>query len=289
MANAQQPQEEALNETVSVQADSLFKAWMRIDSSFNWQHGQITLGDGMASLQVPQGYKFLNAEESRYVLSDLWGNPPNESIMGMLFREQDSPMMGNLYAITLSFEEEGFVDDEDAKELDYDEMLAQLQEDAKSSNKERNKLGYASVDLLGWASQPYYDAEAKKLHWAKVLQFHDEEERTLNYNIRILGRRGYLVLNAISGMNALDSVNADLKPILASVNFNEGHRYSDFNPEIDKVAAYGIGGLIAGKILAKAGFFGILAKFGKFIIMGIIGLVAMLRKRIFGSGSTYRQ
>ena len=29
--------------------------------------------------------------------------------------------------------------------------------------------------------------------------------------------------------------------------------YSEFNPDIDTVAAYGIGGLIAGKVLAKAG------------------------------------
>lgn len=280
---AQQPRELADDTaSVSVQVDSLYKAWMQIDSSFHWQYGKIELGQGMANLQVPQGYKFLDAEESSYVLSELWGNPKDKSIMGMLFREGDSPMLGSLYAITISFEEEGFVEDDDAQDMDYDDLLDELREDMKLSNEERVRLGYPQVALRGWANQPYYDAEAKKLHWAKDLQFEGEEEPTLNYNIRILGRRGYLVLNAISSISALDSVNADLKPILASVNFNEGHRYSDFNPDLDKVAAYGIGGLIAGKIMAKAGFFAILAKFGKFIIMGILALFAALRNRIFG-------
>lgn len=280
--NAQVPE---TPDSVSVSVDSLLTAWSQIDSSFHWQYGKIELGQGMASLEVPQGFKFLNAEESGYVLSDLWGNPPDESIVGMLFREQDSPMLGNLYAITLSFEEEGYVEDDDAQDLDYDELLEQLQEDTRLGNESRQELGYGTVELLGWATPPYYDAEAKKLHWAKVLHFQDEEEPTLNYNIRVLGRKGYMVLNAISSMSALDSVNADLAPILASVNFNEGHRYSDFDPEIDKVAAYGIGGLIAGKILAKAGFFAFIAKFGKFIVMGVIGLFAVLRKRIFGGGN----
>ncbi|MGH9940273.1 MAG: DUF2167 domain-containing protein, partial [Blastocatellia bacterium] len=42
------------------------------------------------------------------------------------------------------------------------------------------------------------------------------------------------------------------------VEFNEGHRYGDYVAGVDKVAAYGIGGLIAGKLAAKAGLFKLL-------------------------------
>jgi uncharacterized membrane-anchored protein len=38
---------------------------------------------------------------------------------------------------------------------------------------------------------------------------------------------------------------------------------------VDEVAAYTIGGLVAGKVLAKAGLFAVLAKFGKLIFIGI--------------------
>ena len=43
--------------------------------------------------------------------------------------------------------------------------------------------------------------------------------------------------------------------VIAFTNFNEGNRYEDFDPELDKVAAYGIGALVAGKVAAKAGLF----------------------------------
>jgi uncharacterized membrane-anchored protein len=140
--------------------------------------------------------------------------------------------------------------------------------------------------LIGWASEPYYDQANKKLHWAKELKFGESEVNTLNYNIRILGRKGYLNMNAIGDMDALPDFQRDIDKILASVEFNEGQRYSDFNPDIDEVAAIGIGGLIAGKVLAKAGFFAMLLKFWKVIAVGAVAAFSMLRKKIFGSKDT---
>jgi uncharacterized membrane-anchored protein len=48
-------------------------------------------------------------------------------------------------------------------------------------------------------------------------------------------------------------------------------KYSDFNPEIDNVAAWTIGGLVAGKVLAKVGFWALLLKFWKLILIAIAG------------------
>ena len=83
-------------------------------------------------------------------------------------------------------------------------------------------------------------------------------------------------------MEVLPDVKGDIVPILASVNFAEGHKYSDFNPDVDAIAAYGIGGLIAGKVLAKAGILAklgiLLAKFWKIIALAVIGLGAGFKK-----------
>ena len=147
------------------------------------------------------------------------------------------------------------------------------------------KLGYDGIELIGWAQPPYYDNTTKKLHWAKELHFEHYETNTLNYNIRVLGRKGFLTMNVIGEMNVLPMVQNDLDPILSSVEFNEGNRYADFNPDIDTVAAYGIGGLIAGKILAKAGFFALILKFWKVIAIGVVGAFGIFKKKIFGSKS----
>lgn len=253
-----------------------------INNAFTYQYGKISLQDGLAEINIPKGYKFLDAKQSEYVLSDLWGNPPSE-VLGLLFPENTSPLDENFtYAVEVTYSNDGYIDDEDAKNLDYADLLKEMQEDADAINPERKKQGYPAINLVGWASTPFYDAENKKLHWAKELKFEGEELNTLNYNIRVLGRKGYLNLNAIGTIDILPLFKKDVDNILTSVSFTDGNTYADFNPDIDKVAAYGIGGLIAGKVLAKAGVFAILLKFWKVIAVAIAGLFAAFKKKIFG-------
>lgn len=255
-----------------------------INGSFNYRYGTVNLIDGVASITVPEGYKFLDSEQSSYVMTDLWGNPPSECL-GMLFPEEISPVSDNFtYAVEITYSEDGYIEDDDAEDIDYDDLLEEMQSDAEEENSMRAEEGYPTIELVGWASPPYYDKASKKLHWAKELNFEGSEVNTLNYNIRILGRKGYLNMNAIGDIDVLPAFKNDINEILASVEFNEGYKYSNFNPDIDEVAAYGIGGLIAGKVLAKAGFFAALLKFWKVIALAIIGAFAAFKKKIFGGG-----
>ena len=254
-----------------------------IHNSFSFEEGTIQLGQGIATLQVPEGFRYLDSEQSNYVLTELWGNPPQET-MGLLL-PIDSKILGEdfTYAIEITYSEEGYIDDDDAKDIDYDDLLETMKSDTKEQNQYRKEMGYEAIEMVGWASKPFYDAKTKKLHWAKELHFEGETENTLNYNIRILGRKGYLNMNAISFMEHLPLVQKNIDNIIASAEFTPGNRYSDFNPDIDEVAAYGVGGLIAGKILAKTGFFALILKFWKFIAIGAVGLFGAFRKKIFGS------
>ena len=256
-----------------------------IAASFTYEYGEIILENNIATINVPKGFKYLNGTESERVLTELWGNPPSGDdykSLGMLFEESSSIMSDSAIAINITYSKEGYIKDDDAKELDYDELLETMQNDIQEGNEYRTELGYEPLELVRWASQPYYDELNKKLHWAKELKFGEANINTLNYNIRILGRKGFLELNAISSIDVLARVKENVDPILASVNFNEGHKYADFNPDIDKVAAYGIGGLIAGKLLLKAGILAklgiLLAKFWKIIAVGIIAFGAGIRK-----------
>jgi uncharacterized membrane-anchored protein len=167
--------------------------------------------------------------------------------------------------------------------MDYDDLIKDMKKDMTAANEYRLQNGYGRLDLIGWASEPYYDAESKKLHWAKELHFEGEESNTLNYNIRVLGRKGVLQLNFISEMQELPLVKAEIPTILPSVDFNSGYQYREFDPKLDKIAAVGIGGLIAGKVLAKTGILVVLAKFGKFIIAGVLALGVFLRKLFMGN------
>lgn len=288
---------EASTEEVEMTDEEFMAAYRAYSDSvcatFTYQTGTVTLRNDIATLEVPPGFKYLDGESSNIVLTHLWGNPPPDSeedgSFGMLFPEHSAPNDTNdVYAIDITFSKDGYVDDSDAKDLDYDELLEQMQSDEAEINAARIEMGYEPVNIVGWASPPFYDAENKKLHWAKELRFGEATQNTLNYNIRILGRKGYLMLNVIGEMSTLPQVKTDIDPILASIEFNEGHRYRDFDPSIDEVAAVGIGGLIAGKVLAKAGILAkvgvLLAKFWKVILIAIVGLGAGIR-RFFGGKS----
>jgi uncharacterized membrane-anchored protein len=254
-----------------------------INNSFTFKTGVIDLNNGTAKLTIPKGYKYLDPEQSAVVLTDYWENPPNETL-GLLFPENSFPIGETLtYAVEITYSEDGFIDDDDAKDIDYDDLEKEIKNDTKLASKERVKMGYETIDFVGWASDPYYDENNKKLHWAQEFKFGSYEENTLNYNIRVLGRKGYLNLNVIGDMDVLPLVKNDVNQILSSVEFNKGFKYSEFNPDVDEVAAYGIGGLIAGKVLAKAGFFALILKFWKFIAIGAVALFAGFKKRIFGS------
>ena len=270
------------NDDLTPEEREYLKILDSIQAHFKYQTGSLKLNSDLAVLNLPEGFTFLNKKEGEFVLEKLWGNPHSD-IIGLMFPNGVSATSDTFsYAVEITYTEDGFVSDEDAKEIDYDDLLEQMKSDADLENKDRLKNGYPSIELIGWATSPYYDDVHKKLHWAKELKFDGSDIHTLNYNVRVLGRKGYLNLNVIGDIDQLETVNKDISKILNSVHFSKGYTYKEFNPDIDEVAAYGIGGLIAGKILAKAGLFALLLKFWKIIAVGAVGAFGVFKKKLFG-------
>ncbi len=251
------------------EVDSVQMQIDQIEQSLNYQTGKIELESGNAVLHVPKGFRYLNKAQSIYVLTDLWGNPADSSILGLLVPENRGVMTSNSWAFTISYNEMGYVKDDDAEDIDYDDLFEEMKKEFKENNPEREKLGYPAIELVAWASPPHYDKDKKILHWAKELKFGNDSINTLNYNLRVLGRKGIFMLNAVAGMPELPEVKLNIDKVIASVEFKDGHKYSDFVPDVDNVAAWTIGGLVAGKVLAKVGFFVLLAKFWKLIVIAV--------------------
>lgn len=272
------------NEADSLAAE-LFQAIKFRDSvnaAMKYETGRVTLDGGFAQLNIPPGFKFLNATQSNFVVTEVWGNPPRTDILGMIFPQDGAPFADSSYAFIVSFEDMGYVKDEDANDINYDDMLKEMQTEEVEENKQRTAMGYGTIHIAGWAQKPFYDKQKNVLHWAKDLQFDGSEDHTLNYDVRILGRKGVLSLNAVASMSELSMVQRDINKVLGMASFTEGNRYTDFDSNTDKIAVYTIGGLVAGKILAKAGIWALLLKFGKFIIIGLVAVGAILKRFVFG-------
>jgi uncharacterized membrane-anchored protein len=257
------------------------------EAKLGYQTGTINLQDGMATLRLPDSFRFIGAEGSRRLLTEGWGNPAGsaDGVMGMLIPSGVSPLTHEGWGIVISYDEDGYVNDDDAKGINYTKLLKEMQDGTVAANEERKKQGFEPVSLVGWAEPPSYDATAHKLYWARELAFGGDSNHTLNYSIRILGRRGVLVLNAVATMDQLPQIRAESQNVLSAVEFNDGHRYADYLPGKDKAATYGVAGLILGGVAAKAGLFkllwvGLLA-FKKALIVGFVALVAAI-KRLLG-------
>ncbi|MES2848659.1 MAG: DUF2167 domain-containing protein [Bacteroidota bacterium] len=246
-----------------------------VESAMSYQTGTIALSGGFAKLNVPEGFKYLNSEQSNYVITELWGNPAQQGILGMLFPKDGGPFADSSYAFVITYDAAGYVKDDDADDINYDDMLKELQKDEIEENKARSAQGYDPIHMVGWATKPFYDKSNKVLHWAKNLKFAGAETNTLNYEVRILGRKGILSMNAIATMDQLDMVKKDIDKVLKIPAFTDGNMYKDFDSKTDNVAAWTIGGLVAGKVLLKVGFF---AKFWKLIVLGVVALGAGLKK-----------
>ena len=240
------------------------------------QQGDVALKGAEATINIPSTHYFLDSEDAQSILVDAWGNPPDPEILGMIFPAGSTPLNVGSWGATVYFSDDGYVSDEDAHKIDYDDMMKDLKKGQKRNNKWREENGYEPVDIIGWAETPFYNDETKKMFWAKELKFGEAELNTLNYDIRVLGRKGTLVISFIATMNELPDIRDDAPAVLEMAHFNPGATYADYQPGVDKKAAYGIAGLVGGGLLLKkTGLLAGLLLFGKkFIVIILAGLVA---------------
>ncbi|WP_158595923.1 DUF2167 domain-containing protein [Oleomonas cavernae] len=267
----------------------------RIVNSLDFRRGAIKLDNGLATIDLPDAFRYLGPADAQTMLTKLWGNPPGagQGTLGMILPTDPSPFSPEGWAVIVYYNPAGYVSDEDAADLDAEQLMKDMQAATAEGNKERAAQGYEEVHLLGWAREPRYDAVAKKIHWGKRLTFGTATDETLNYEIRVLGRRGYLELNVVAPMSALPNIDQTSDKILAMVHFDQGNTYAEFNPDVDETAAYGIAGLIAGGLLTKAGFFkgliALLIASKKLVAIGVVafgaGIYAAIR-RFFGRRGT---
>jgi uncharacterized membrane-anchored protein len=252
-----------------------------------YQQGQIVLKDGLATVNLSEGFRYVDPAGTETLLTGIWGNPSSsEKFLGMIVPAGFDPFAPQAWCVVIGYQEDGYVKDDDAEKINYTKLLKQMQKATREGSAERVKNGYPAIELIGWAAAPRYDRQTHKFYWAKELNFGESQgENTLNYSLRILGRRGILELNAVASMGQLADIEKATPQILAMVDFNEGHRYADYTPGTDKLAKYGLAALVAGTVAAKTGllkglFVAILAM-KKFLIIGGIAIIGFVAK-LFG-------
>src|SRR5690348_9751571 len=80
-----------------------------LESSLKYQQGEIKLKQGIGTLTVPTGFRYLDAKQSQLVLEDWWDNPQDTTVMGMIVPENRGMMSDSSWAFIITYEAMGYV------------------------------------------------------------------------------------------------------------------------------------------------------------------------------------
>ena len=246
--------------------------------NLNWQTGP-SVGKiaKRASLAIPPDYGFLSAADTSRFLTLMKNLPRTDSYT-------IAPLNLSWFAV-FDFHEVGYVKDDE--KIDADAVLKSLKESNARGNEERKRRGFPALYLEGWFVSPHYDEQTKRLEWATRLRS-ESGATNVNYSIRLLGRAG--VMNALLATDP-DSLTEDVrvfKAALTGFSFDSGERYAEYRSG-DKIAEYGLTGLIVGGAAvaaAKTGLFKVIGKFAVFIFGGLAVFVVGIFRWLSGRRST---
>lgn len=235
--------------------------------ALNWQEGPTTASLGsIAQIDVPEGYRFVGKGGASKFM-ELIQNPSDGRELGILL----SP---DSWFVVFDFSDQGYVKDDD-RNLDANEILATIKRGTEASNKIRREKGWSTMSIVGWHEEPYYDEETNNLTWSIVGKSEDGE--SVNHSTRLLGRRGVMNVDLVMSPEQAEAALTEFNDVLTNFEFKSGSKYSDF-VRGDKVAEYGLAGLVvggAGVALVKSG---LLQKFGKLIVVGFVALAGLVKK-----------
>lgn len=235
---------------------------------FDAQPGPIQgkIGD-VATVDVPDGFAFVEASQMSK-LNAATGNLHNPNDLGAILSPDGS-------IVFFTWEGVGYVKDDDKEKLDADELMQSFKDAEGPSNEARKEKGYPAIFIEGWAKKPYYDQSSNHLTWALRNRSEGDGERSvgINHNVRLLGRRGVMSAVLVASPEKLEAATQRLNGMLQNFRFNEGQRYAEY-VQGDKIAEYGLAGLVLGGGLVAAGKMGLLAKLGKFIKVIAVAVLA---------------
>ncbi len=246
--------------------------FIKMIQSIDWKdQGSGALGE-RAALNIPSGYRFTGSAGT-IKLMEVYGNLTNGCELGYV-----SPDDMSWFAV-FEFDDCGYVKDDEKNALDAEKILKQMKEGQKEANKELSKRGMPTLELIGWHTPPFYNPTTNNLEWAIRLASGGGE--TINYKTKLLGRRGVMDVVLVCDEEQMATVVPAYQELLKGFAFNKEENYASFNKG-DKVAEYGLTGLIVGGGLLVAAKSGLLTKLWKPIAIGIFAIGAFIKRILTG-------
>ena len=228
----------------------------------------VSLGHN-AQLDLPAGMNLLEQTQAQELMRKM-GND-TEGVVAVIL-----PPVGSTstWLVVIGASDVGYVDDDDADELDAAEMLEQFKQGTLEQNKKRVAMNIPELFIDGWSERPHYEPATHHLVWG--LNAHDTESKVVNYFTRFLGRMGYMSVNLIDDPATIEASKAQALSVLTALHFDNGWRYED-HVSSDRDSGIGLKALVlggAGVVIAKKT--GILVAVLLFLKKGIVVVVVAI-------------
>lgn len=228
-----------------------------------------------AKIEVPEGYVLLDGPTARKRLKAI-GERVSGDEVGWLM-----PTNGD-WSVVFEFSSVGYIKDDDKDKLDADKLLASIKAGTERANEERQKAGRSRIEVVGWDIPPHYDETTHNLEWA--IRGSVEGEPILNYNTRLLGRKGVMEVVLIVEPKDVPATMPQFKNLLAGYSFQTGQSYAEYRKG-DKVAKYGLTALVVGTATVGAAKLGLLGpiilalkKAWKLVIIAFAAVIGFFKK-----------
>jgi uncharacterized membrane-anchored protein len=238
-----------------------------------------------AVLHLPAGEVFVPQPQADKLLNS-FGNPGTNPEMPGIVLPRDPKAT---WIMPVRFHKAGYIKDDEARTWDAQAMLRSLSQGTEEQNQERAKAGVPSLEVVGWSEPPRYESAQQRLVWAltsHVVGDKPEAPNNVNYNTYALGREGYFSMNMVTTEPELPRLKAVAQQQIAALEYNAGKRYADFDPKTDRVAGYGLVGMVVGAVDHRQSFIAQAVAFGRQYAAAILaalvvlaGVVLALRRR----------
>jgi uncharacterized membrane-anchored protein len=227
-----------------------------------------------AHLHLPKDMVFVPSAPAARLLR-AWGNKVNSDPVGLVLGTHND----DDWTIVVRYVKAGYIKDDDAKDWNADDLLKSIREGNDEANDDRRARGFPELELVGWIVPPTYDAATHRLVSSlaqRVKNAGADEVEGVNYNTYALGRDGYFTLDLLTDRNSVQNDKVHAEAVLAGLDYDQGHRYTDFNASTDHIAAYGLAALLGAVAVKKLGLLALAGVFFlKFAKLGAVAVVAI--------------
>jgi uncharacterized membrane-anchored protein len=216
--------------------------WTKAMDSLNWKKGPLLVkfDEANSTIDIPSNFDVLEQEDAHQML--YWLN-------GVSFDYVNVYAINNNNAQYMFFyTDSGYVKTDDWTDVDPNKFIKDIKENYKVSNETRKKNGQPTVLNVTWKKKPYLDGIYNSVYYALNVEWSNNTSTSEGTAI-ILGREGYTTASYVAG--SIGYQEQLLLKLSKIHKFNATKEYKDWKSG-DKVAAAGIGALLATTLGIKA-------------------------------------